>query len=45
MQCASEYEENHEFLTFTDSATHFLWSATSGTAGSGGSRRKDVDRN
>jgi len=28
MQCASVYEENYAFLTFTDSATHFLWSTT-----------------
>jgi len=24
MQCASGYEENHPFLNFSDSATHFL---------------------
>jgi len=32
MQCAMVYEENHALLTFTDSATHFLWSTTSGAA-------------
>ena len=31
MQCASEYDENHAFLTFIDSVTHFSWSTTSGT--------------
>jgi len=41
MQCANVYEENHAFLTFTDSATHFLRSTTSGAAagGAGGSGR------
>jgi len=28
MHCTSVYEENHAFLTFTASATHFLWSTT-----------------
>jgi len=28
MQCANIYEENHAILTFTDSATYFVWSTT-----------------
>jgi len=39
IQCASVCEENDELLTFTDSATHFVRSATGGTVRGGGSGR------
>jgi len=35
IQCASVCEENDELLTFTDSATHFVRSATGGTVRGG----------
>jgi len=28
MHCKNVHEKKHTFLTFTASATHFLWSAT-----------------